>query len=1336
MSEREIFDAALAIAEPAQRSVYLDKACADDPALRAHVSGLLQMHGQLGSFLEGPKPTARTVGEPTSEYPGSLIGQYKLLEQIGEGGFGVVFMAEQHQPMRRKVALKVLKPGMDTRQVIARFEAERQALALMDHPNIAQVFDGGETASGRPYFVMELVRGIPITDFCDQNHLPVRDRLELFTSVCQAVQHAHQKGVIHRDLKPSNVMVTMHDNVPVVKVIDFGVAKAMGQQLTEKTLFTNFAQMIGTPVYMSPEQAQMSGLDMDTRTDVYSLGVVLYELLTGTTPFDKERLGTAAYDEMRRIIREEEPATPSTRLSELSRPHAPREASVTRSVTSTLASISAHRRIEPANLTKLLRGELDWIVMKALEKDRNRRYESASALAADVQRHLNDQTVLARPQTLGYRLGKLARRHKGPVSAAALVALSLVVAIIGTTWGLIRAKHAQAVAVNEAAQKEDALEQKEIALGAAQESEREKTEQLWHSLVAQARANRLSRRPGQRFECLGILQRATELARTLDLPAENFHELRNAVIATLALPDLYLAGPWNPWPADAYNVDFDEAHTLYARTDRQGNCSIRRVADDTELHLLPGLGVPASPVLSRDGKFLAVRHFTEGPERAGVAVLLWQLDGARTIRSEEKVHHVDFHPGGRQIALAYDDGAIGLFELPSGRQLSRLAPDTLNREVTIALHPTEPLVAVCSYFARVLQIRDVRTGEIVASFAQPSGPTEAVWHPDGHTLAVAYGAEHIRLYDRTTLQSYRTLQTAGGGAYLTFNHAGDRLATAGWSTGLELFDVGTGQKLFGTLPGLIRRFSGDDRRLAGGTQDGKLGIWQVADGREYRTLVRKAVLEKAARSPTVSLDGRLLAASTSDGLGLWDLTTGSELVFVPMADMRGSYNRVLFEPSGALLTMSLAGVFRWPLRTESSVASESVLGPPERLPLPRGSALGQSGDGRVIVTCARAVVAEQAYAGGWILQTDRPGQPLRIDAGADIGDIVVSPDGRWVVTVTHEVGLAKIWDARDGRLVKQLADWGTGYYPRFSPDGRWLSTSVDGGRLFAVDTWEPGPQIGGRGEFSPDGTLMAVGTTNGVIRLIDPATGREFAALEHPLNRCSQPIFTPDGTKLIGLSSGSDNGLCVWDLRLIRQQLKDLELDWDRPEFPPIEPGSLPAQPLKVEVRLGDPVKLAVAREDKARQAIEQYRRAVEANPDSADACNSLAWVYLTTPESLRDVEAALPLAEKAVRLAATARDLAMSRNTLGVAYYRAGRYREAVEILRTNLATQEDWGLAFDLYFLAMSQHHLGEPERARDYYEWAIRWTTTQKNLSAGHVEELTIIRAEAEQVLRVEE
>ncbi len=413
MSERDLFEAALELSMES-RAAYLDCVCGENAALRQRLEALLSKHEKARSFLEAPAANLiATTDDPISERPGTVIGPYKLMEQIGEGGMGLVFVAEQQQPIRRKVALKVIKPGMDTRQVVARFEAERQALALMDHPNIAKVLDGGTTDSGRPYFVMELVKGVPITEYCDQNQVSIRERLELFVSVCQAVQHAHQKGIIHRDIKPSNVLVMSHDGTPVVKVIDFGVAKAIGQQLTEKTIYTQFSQMVGTPLYMSPEQAGQSGLDVDTRSDIYSLGVLLYELLTGTTPFDKERMRELGYDEMRRIIREEEPPRPSTRISTMGQ---------------AATTISLQRQSEPRQLSRLFRGELDWMVMKALEKDRNRRYETASALAADVQHYLHDEPVQACPPSAWYRLRKFARRNKAGLALTGCV-LTLVLGL-------------------------------------------------------------------------------------------------------------------------------------------------------------------------------------------------------------------------------------------------------------------------------------------------------------------------------------------------------------------------------------------------------------------------------------------------------------------------------------------------------------------------------------------------------------------------------------------------------------------------------------------------------------------------------------------------------------------------------------------------------------------------------------------------------------------------------------------------------------------------------------------------------------------------------------------
>jgi serine/threonine protein kinase/tetratricopeptide (TPR) repeat protein len=419
VTDESIFADALAIGDPADRAAYLDRACAADLGLRRQVEELLAAHAADNPLDRPPADLGRTGAyEPPAERPGASVGPYKLLQEIGEGGMGTVFMAEQTEPVRRKVALKIIKPGMDSRQVVARFEAERQALAMMDHPNIAKVLDAGTTASGRPYFVMELVHGVPITGFCDANKLTPRQRLELFVQVCQAIQHAHQKGIIHRDVKPGNILVTMYDDRPVPKVIDFGVAKATEQRLTERTLFTQFGALVGTFEYMSPEQAEMNAFGVDTRTDVYSLGVLLYELLTGSTPLERQRLRGAALGEVVRLIKEEEPPRPSLRLS----------------ASGTLAKVAAARRTEPAKLSALVRGELDWIVMRCLEKDRTRRYDTASALARDVERYLRDEAVEARPASLWYRLGKAYRRNRVAATTATGFVLLLAAALVLVTW--------------------------------------------------------------------------------------------------------------------------------------------------------------------------------------------------------------------------------------------------------------------------------------------------------------------------------------------------------------------------------------------------------------------------------------------------------------------------------------------------------------------------------------------------------------------------------------------------------------------------------------------------------------------------------------------------------------------------------------------------------------------------------------------------------------------------------------------------------------------------------------------------------------------------------------
>jgi serine/threonine protein kinase/tetratricopeptide (TPR) repeat protein len=474
---------------PEQRSSYLETACNGDSDLRQRVNTILARltaHTQDDSTLGHQPSTAdRPAGllgaaGALADGPGAKIGHYKLLQLIGEGGFGSVYMAEQLHPVRRKVALKIIKLGMDTRQVIARFEAERQALAMMDHPNIAKVLDAGATDTGRPYFVMELVKGVPITQYCDTNNVSTRERLELFVQVCRAVQHAHQKGIIHRDIKPTNILVTMADGIPIPKVIDFGIAKATQSPLTDKTLFTEYRALVGTPEYMSPEQAEMAGIDIDTRSDIYSLGVLLYELLTGTTPFDAKDLRSKGAPEIQRIIREVDPPKPSTRLSSLA----------------TVVEVAHHRSTDPVKLNRIVRGELDWIVMRCLEKDRTRRYETANMLASDVTRYLRDEPISAGPPGTAYQLKKLARRHKWPLAMAAGFVAVLVLGIIGTTVGMIRANSAKKRAVDA---EKIALDQKQSITRAFDDLKKARED-------AVANANRAEREAAKATAVSGFLQ--------------------------------------------------------------------------------------------------------------------------------------------------------------------------------------------------------------------------------------------------------------------------------------------------------------------------------------------------------------------------------------------------------------------------------------------------------------------------------------------------------------------------------------------------------------------------------------------------------------------------------------------------------------------------------------------------------------------------------------------------------------------------------------------------------------------------------------------------------------
>jgi WD40 repeat protein/serine/threonine protein kinase len=869
MNEEEIFHQALARSLPEERAAYLEQACAGNPALRASIEALLRANVGAGGFMDHAAPgLLATVDEtPATECPGTAIGPYKLLEQIGEGGFGIVFMALQQRPVRRKVALKILKPGMDTRQVVARFEAERQALALMDHPNIAHVFDGGETASGRPYFVMELVRGIPITEFCDQTQLPIRERLELYVTVCQAVQHAHQKGIIHRDLKPSNVLVTLHDDKPVVKVIDFGIAKATGQQLTEKTLFTNFAQLIGTPLYMSPEQAQLSGLDIDTRSDIYSLGVLLYELLTGTTPFDKERLRTAAYDEILRIIREEEPAKPSTRISRLGQ---------------AATAVSAKRQSDPRQLARLCRRELDWIVMKALEKDWNRRYESASAFAVDVERYLHDEPVHACPPSAGYRFRKFARRNRRTLAVSALLGIMLLAAVAAVVAS---------------------------ALWAAAQAE------------AGARVEADARNMAERtlyFHSIALAHR--ELTANFANPAHAEQLLDLCPPERRGWEWYYLKRLWRTEPVILQERGSKEVNSVAFSPDGE---QLAAACGDNAVriwHLKTGRLV----TLRGHEKYVYSVAFcpTDGRRLASTSadgtVRVWDLTTRQEVfrrEGRETVaigmgQSVTFSPDGRWLAAASIGGTVRVWDAATG-QLRHTLPEHVLR-ASVAFSPDGRLLATGNGFG-ILQIWDMSTGECLQRHAGHIHSAGALaFSPDGRLLAAGNFDRLIDIWDTKTGEHLHTLTRHTGIVLgLAFSHDGRRLASASEDRTVRLWELSTGQELVqlhghtNICQGLA--FSPDGRLLASADRDGIIRFWDATplaenEGEEVLTF-REHTHE--VWSVAISPDGKQIASAGLDPIiRVWDATTGQ--VAQNLSEIAGNVFSVAFSPDGRRL--AAAGV--------------------------------------------------------------------------------------------------------------------------------------------------------------------------------------------------------------------------------------------------------------------------------------------------------------------------------------------------------------------------------------------------------------------------------------------
>jgi WD40 repeat protein/serine/threonine protein kinase len=1083
-----ILAAAVEMGSEEERRRFVDQACAGDAELKRRVEELIENHFRAGSFLESPAPhLVGTVEAPASERPGTVIGPYKLLEQIGEGGFGVVFMAEQQQPVRRKVALKILKPGMDTRHVIARFEAERQALALMDHPNIAKVLDGGQTSSGRPYFVMDLVKGLPITDYCDQAQLTPRERLELFVHLCQAVQHAHQKGVIHRDLKPSNVLVTLHDGTPVVKVIDFGIAKATGQQLTDKTLFTNFAQLIGTPLYMSPEQAALSGLDVDTRSDIYSLGVLLYELLTGSTPFDKERLRTAGFDEIRRIIREEEPAKPSTRISTLGQ---------------AAATASDNRKSDPQRLSKLFRGELDWIVMKALEKDRNRRYESASALAADVQRYLHDEPVQACPPSALYRFRKFARRNMRALATAALLGIMLLVAVGAVVASALwAADHRLQV---EAATKKElesnlytvriALAERELANrnpGRAEElldlCPKELRQWEWGYLKRLCRVSPVILPDGPRLsDGKGFDLAFSPDGRLLAMPSGDNNDLIVGDASTGKVRRLH------GHSARILRLAFSRTGLLASasedKTVKVWNTTTGQEIWTLRDHLGPVYAVAFSP----DGQLLASASGDQvNVWNTTTRALLWTLPAS--INPKVPVA-LAFSPDGGRLAGPGADNTAKVWDLTSGQEVATLRGHT-GQVFSVAFTPDGRRLVTAGWEGTA-KVWDLTTGAVEVPTPQFSvddlshAPWTVALSADGRQLAVAGSIvdETVRVYDVQSGKNIFPLQGHNGRVVsVAFSPDGRRLASAGVDKTVKLWDTETGQEVL-TLRGhtnLVGHvlFDRSGLRLASGSDDGTVRVWDatpVEEDPRIRTLRgHSGVVSSVAFSPNSQL---LASAGRDRTVRVWEVTTGREVLL-----LRGHskpVNSVAFSPDGSLLASASedATVKLWNVRTGARILTLDKFGGGVRC-------VAFSTDGQHLAT---SDATDNVRVWDWATGKE-VFPPLRGHTGY-VKFVAFSHNGKLLVTGSVD-GSVRLWDAASGQKAQEP------YY--FASRVASIALSPD-----------------------PDSRLLASGDADQTVTVWETVTPKELFRCREHTNYVIAMAFTPDAQRL---ASASWHEIIVWD---------------------------------------------------------------------------------------------------------------------------------------------------------------------------------------------------------------
>jgi WD40 repeat protein/serine/threonine protein kinase len=1130
-----IFSSALTKATPEELAAYLNQACGPDAELRRHVERLLQANSQAGGFLNGSAPVATMDEPPALDQPGTCIGPYKLLERIGEGGMGEVWVAEQHEQIRRRVALKVIKPGMDSRSVLARFEAERQALALMDHPNIAKVLDAGSTPDGRPYFVMELVKGTPITEFCDIRKLSARQRLELFVPVCQAIQHAHHKGVIHRDIKPSNVLVELYDDRPVPKVIDFGVAKAVGQRLTDKTLYTGYGTLIGTPTYMAPEQATFNALDVDTRADVYSLGVLLYELLAGSPPFEPERLKQTALEEVLRLVREQEPPRPSARLS----------------TSQAKATIAAVRQSDPDKLARLMRGELDWVVMRALEKDRVRRYDTAGGLARDVERYLKGETVEACPPTVGYKLRKFARKHKVGLATAAAFAALLLLGTAVSAWQAVRATRAEAVALvneqqantnavqaeekeQEANQQRDEAQQQRNEAQQQRDEVRALNEQLQSTLyasdmnlaqhtwetgsIAHVRELLERHRPKvgetdrRRFEwyyldrlCHAEILSIRGAGHVVFSP--DGKRLASAVREPGTSPDVKV---WDAQTGQLVRTIKGAGSPAFSPDGKRlatGDDKTVKIWDaQTGQELLSIKGAGGMPVFCPDGKRLAT-----GDDKT---VKIWDAQTGQELLSIKSAGGAAFSPDGRRLATR-DDKTVKIWDAQTGQELFSVTgggPD-------IVFSPDGKRLADARSFDGTVKVWDAQTGQLVRTIKDAGS---AAFSPDGKRLAAyAYASGRtVKVWDAQTGQELLSLQGHNGQINsVAFSPDGKRLASAGWDRMVHVWDAQTGQELltYKGHTGMIRRvvFSPDGTRLVSAAMDGTVKVWDATTSPEARTFGGPT---GGVYSLVFSPDGKRLAGADANWenptVKVWNAQTGRELFSVKGGTGHNDFSSPVFSPDGKRLACATKDhtVKVWDAQTGQELLA--LKGHTNRV-------LGVAfhADGKRLASASADNTVKV-----WDAQTGQELFSFKIGphSGATFspdGKRLASASGRWQGRIRGWDGTpgdVKVWDTQTGQKLLSLKGF-AGPYPTlaFSPDGKRLASSH---RL----TNSPGPAVPGE------------------IKVWDAQTGQELLTLKGHIAEIQSIAFSPDGKRLAS-SARWTNTVQVWDAQT-GQELLNLKL--------------------------------------------------------------------------------------------------------------------------------------------------------------------------------------------------